>query len=137
MKHSFLDKKNTVFFLLIFCVFLIFISFLQNKQKRNLDEAKKLPFYNTSLEKVHDGTFTGKITTSFMHVQLSVTVQNHTITDIKIIENKGSYGQKAKQIVQSMLKENKTVVPLIKGDEIGSLVFISCADNALQNGLEK
>ena len=72
-----------------------------------------------------------------MHVQLSVTVQNHTITDIKIIENKGSYGQKAKQIVQSMLEENKTVVPLIKGDEIGSLVFISCADNALQNGLEK
>ena len=137
MKSSFLDKKNTIFFLIVFCGILLFISFLQNKQKQNLEEAKKLPFYNTKLEEVSDGTFSGKTTTSFMHLQLDVTVKNHSITDIKIIENKGSYGQKSAQIIQSMIKENKTVVPLIKGDETGSLVFISCVDDALQKGLNR
>lgn len=114
-------------------IFVMFCGYLILRHKNQITEARNLPFYNVSLEQVEDGTYLGKTYTSFMHVQLEVTVKNHLFQDIKVIENKGSQGQKVAPILQTMIKENKTVVPAIKGEELASLVFISCVDTALHN----
>ena len=116
-------------------VFVMFCGYLILRHKNQITEAKNLPFYNVSLEQVEDGTYTGKTYTSFMHVQLEVTVKNHTLASINVIENKGSKGQKVEPILQTMIEQNKTVVPAIKGEELASLVFISCVDTALHNSL--
>ena len=116
-------------------VFVMFCGYLILRHKNQITEAKNLPFYNVSLEQVEDGTYTGKTYTSFMHVQLEVTVKNHTLESINVIENKGSQGQKVEPILQTMIEQNKTVVPAIKGEELASLVFISCVDTALHNSL--
>ena len=115
-------------------VFVMFCSYLIVRHKNQVLEAKYLPFYNTSLEAVDDGTYYGKTYTKFLHVQLEVTVQNHQLQNIKVLENKGSQGQNAEPILQEMIKQNKIVVPAIKGEELASLVFISCVDTALHSG---
>jgi uncharacterized protein with FMN-binding domain len=115
-------------------VFVMFCSYLIVRHKNQVLEAKNLPFYNTSLEAVDDGTYYGKTYTKFLHVQLEVTVQNHQLQNIKVLENKGSQGQNAEPILQEMIKQNKVVVPAIKGEELASLVFISCVDTALHSG---
>lgn len=115
-------------------IIILLASFLVQRKKIDFRTACKLPFYNTELETVQDGTYKNKTYTKFMHVQLEVTVKDHKIQKINILENKGSYGQKVEPIIQDMISENTAVVTAIKGEEIASLVFISCVDGALQKG---
>ena len=106
-------------FLICLCVVLFIAPFFIQQKKRHINEAKKLPFTNTNLELVEDGTYENSTFTSFMHLSLEVTVKNHQLFQIKVIEN------------------NKVVNSLVEGDEIGNLVFISCVDGALRKGIKK
>lgn len=112
-------------------IFLMFCGYLVNKRRAKLTEATKLPFYGTKLEEVADGKYTGKCYTSFAHVQMEITIENHQIKNIELLECDGLEAVKAKDIVNVMIEKNAVVVPAIKGAEIGSLVFISCADDAV------
>lgn len=133
-----LNKSSTTRLLAyVAVIFVMFCGFLIFRHKNQVLETKNLPFYNVALETVADGTYLGKTYTSFMHVQLEVTVQNHQLVDIKVVENKGSQGQKVEPIIQEMIKQNKSVVSAIKGEELASLVFISCVDNALKQGVQE
>lgn len=137
-KMSFFSKPSNTKLLAYFAViFVMFCGYLIFRHKNQITEARTLPFYNVSLEEVQDGTYSGKTYTSFLHVQLEVTVKDHKIEDIKIVENKGSQGIKVEPIVQEMIKQNKVLVPAIKGEELASMVFISCADSALHQAISQ
>lgn len=115
-------------------LFLMAGGWLLARRRANITEAAKLPFYNVELSEVEDGEYYGKTYTSFLHLQLKVFVQNHTITNIEVIESEGIDSETAKPILQDMIAQNKVVVKAIKGAELGSLVYISCVDGALYNG---
>lgn len=137
MKNSILDKKPVLYGLIVLCVILLFISYMQQKTRKQMKEVAKLPFYDVSVDEVPDGTYEGETFTSFMHVKLLVTVQNHQIMDIQVLENEGSRGQHVEPILKRMIQENKSVVPAEKGEEIASIVFISCVDDALSKAISK
>lgn len=130
-----LGSKTLRTVLIVICVILSFIMYMQRRTRNNLKQAAKLPFYNVQPSQVPDGTFHGKVYTKFMHVQLDVSVQDGRLTKIEIVENQGAYGKKIEPLLDEMIAQNNTVVPAIKGDEIGSIVFIACVDDALFNGL--
>ncbi len=115
-------------------LFLMAGGWLIARRKANITEAAKLPFYNVDLSEVEDGEYYGKTYTTFLHLQLKVFVQNHTITNIEVIEAEGIDSETAKPILKEMINQNKVVVPAIKGAELGSLVYISCVDGALYAG---
>lgn len=115
-------------------LFLMAGGWILARRRSNITEAAKLPFYNVELSEVEDGEYYGKTYTSFLHLQLKVFVQNHTITNIEVIESEGIDSETAKPILQDMIAQNKVVVKAIKGAELGSLVYISCVDGALYNG---
>lgn len=129
-----LDSKPTKITLIAICIVLLAISYSQRKTRGQIAEAKQLPFFNTQLESVNDGTYTGKTVSSFLTVQLEVTVENHQIKDIQILEKKGSKGKKVDSIINTMIENNSSIVPAISGEELASLVFISCCDDALRKG---
>ncbi|MCR5188655.1 MAG: hypothetical protein K6C97_06940 [Treponema sp.] len=104
------------------------------RRKAQITEASKLPFYNVQISELADGQYFGKTYTSFLHLQLKVTIENHAIKDIEVIESEGIDSETAKPILQDMIAQNKVVVKAIKGAELGSLVYISCVDGALYNG---
>lgn len=130
-----LGSKTIRTVLIVICVILSFIMYMQRRTRNNLKQAAKLPFYNVQPAQVPDGTFHGKVYTKFMHVQVDVSVQDGRLTKIEIVENQGAYGKKIEPLLDQMIADNNTVVPAIKGDEIGSIVFIACVDDALFNGL--
>lgn len=115
-------------------LFLMAGGWILARRRANITEAAKLPFYNVELSEVEDGEYYGKTYTSFLHLQLKVFVQNHTITNIEVIESEGIDSETAKPILQDMIAQNKVVVKAIIGAELGSLVYISCVDGALYNG---
>ena len=64
-------------------------------------------------------------------------VENHKIVEIKVIEADGIDAVPAKPILDKMIAENKIAVQAVKGAELGSLVYISCVDKALYNGINE
>ncbi len=133
----FMKKNWNVYAKILAVVAVLFLmagGWLIARRKANITEAAKLPFYNVELSTVEDGEYYGKTYTTFLHLQLKVFVQNHTITNIEVIEAEGIDSETAKPILKEMINQNKVVVPAIKGAELGSLVYISCVDGALYGG---
>lgn len=120
--------------MVIAIIFIMYCGYLVSRKKAQIMEASNLPFHNVQLENVEDGVYHGKNSTSFLHLELDVTVENHRIVKIDVIENDGLDGELARPILDKMISENKTVVPSIKGAERGSIQYISCVDSALYNG---
>lgn len=121
--------------LLFLCFILMFVMYMQKRERKQYKEVQSLPFYNTPVNTVADGTYPGKVYASFMHLQLKVTVKNHQITEIEIVENVGSKGKNVQPIIDRIIESNSAVVPAIEGEELASLVFISCVDDALRKGV--
>ena len=130
------DYSNLAKILAVIALITIMLGgYILNRRKSHVNEATKLPYYNVTLEQVPDGTFSARTKTSFLHIELTVTVQDHQIKDIKIIESEGLDSQTAKPILEKIKQENKTAVQAIKGAELGSLVYISCVDSALYKAI--
>lgn len=121
--------------LIIICVVLTFIMYMQRRTRNYYKQAAKLPFYNVQVQDVPDGTYRGKVYTNFMHVQLDVTVNDGKLTTIEIVENEGAYGKKVAPIIDEMIEQNTSVVTAVKGEELASIVFVACVDDALYQGL--
>ena len=121
--------------LIIICVVLTFIMYMQRRTRNYYKQAAKLPFYNVQVQDVPDGTYRGKVYTNFMHVQLDVTVNDGKLTAIEIVENEGVYGKKVAPIIDEMIEQNTSVVTAVKGEELASIVFVACVDDALYQGL--
>ncbi len=130
-----LSSKTIRTVLIVICVILSFIMYMQKRTKNYYKEAAKLPFYNVQPCDVADGTYHGKTYTRFLHVQLDVTVQSGKLTRIDIVENEGIGGKKITPLLDEMIAQNNSVVTAIKGDELASIVFIACVDDALFHGL--
>ncbi len=129
-------KKNRIndfskFLMLAALIILMAGGYIVNRKKLQLREAANLPYYKVELSEIEDGIYTGKAETSFLHLELEIKVENHQIKDIKVLQNDGIDGEKARPIIDEMIAQNKIVVPAIKGAERGSLVYVSCASTAL------
>ena len=129
-------KKNRMndfskFLMLAALIIIMAGGYIVNRKKLQLREAANLPYYKVELSEIEDGIYTGKAETSFLHLELEIQVENHQIKDIKVLQNDGIDGEKARPIIDEMIAQNKIVVPAIKGAERGSLVYVSCASTAL------
>lgn len=105
--------------------------YIISRKKAQLSEAARLPFYKIDLSEIEDGIYTGKTRTTFLQLELEVEVKNHRLKDIRVLQNDGVDGEKARPVISQMLSQNKLLVPAIKGAERGSLVYISCVSSAL------
>ena len=130
-----LDSKIVRIILIVICLILSIIMYAQHRTRSYYKQAAKLPFYNVQARAVADGTYRGKVYTSFMHLQLDVSVKDGRLTKIDIVENEGAYGKKAALILDRMIAQNTSVVEAVEGEELASIVFVACVDDALYNGL--
>ena len=129
-------KKNIMtdlskFLMIVALILLMAGGYVINRKKLQLREAANLPYYKIELTEIEDGIYTGKTQTSFLQLELEIQIENHKIKDIKVLQNDGLDGEKARPIINEMIEQNKIVVPAIKGAERGSLVYISCVSTAL------
>ena len=130
------DSKIIRTILIVICVVLTFVMYMQRRTRNYYRQAAKLPFYNVQPADVEDGTYRGKIYTNFLHVQLDVTVRDHKLTKIEIVENEGAYGKKVAPIIDEMIAQNSSVVQAVQGEELASIVFVACVDDALRKGTQ-
>ena len=135
------QKKPGIPLWVLVCLFLMvgmmFIVNNKRTERKYLEEATSYFSENytfSSPESTADGTYRSEATTTFLHVVMDVTVQDHKLTKIEVIEKMGKKGRRVDSIIDTMLANNTSTVQAVKNEEPASLVYILCVDNALSKG---
>ena len=80
-----------------------------------------------------DGIYTGVYDVQYIYAKVEVTVKNHEITDIRILEHRNERGKSAEQIINTVRDEQSVKVDAISGATNSSSVILKAIENALEN----
>ncbi len=91
-----------------------------------------LVYEDIDMSRAADGTFEGSADSGLVSVKVAVTVQDHTISRIDILEHKNGKGAPAEAITQDMTAANTYDVDAISGATLSSETIKSAVSRALK-----
>jgi len=95
-----------------------------------------LPTYGFDLSAVPDGTFHGESNFGSFTCKVAVTVKNHTIKTIEIVDSeKGQDSPEGREIIKKVLEEQTPYVSAVSGATISTKTFLRALENALLGAL--
>jgi uncharacterized protein with FMN-binding domain len=119
-------------FVVFVIIMIIFIIGLQMKLKGFSDEIKKIEVNNIELSFIADGKYKGEYYMNEMAgATVEVTVQNHKIVKINILEHNTGLGKKAEVITENVIDQQSLEVDTISGATGSSIIILKAIDNAL------
>ena len=95
---------------------------------------KNITIGKIDLSKVSSGTYLGSFDALEVGADVSVTVDNHKITAIKIIHHKNARGKRAEVMPERVIAAQSLQVDTISGATNSSKVILKAIDNALEKG---
>lgn len=128
------NNKKIVLILVSLCIAAgIFLgaNYLINLQKYK-NAIKAISINNVNLSKISDGTYSGSCDAYTIAADVSVTVNNHKITDIKLLRHKNERGEKAEVIPQRVIAAQSIEVDTVSGATNSSKVILKSIENALE-----
>ena len=86
---------------------------------------------------VADGTYEGTAETPLVKVTVAVTVENHTLKDIKLLRHENGKGAPAEAMLPEMLRQNTSEVDTVSGATMSSKAIRAAVREALAKGAQK
>ncbi|MGN0394727.1 MAG: FMN-binding protein [Coprococcus sp.] len=83
------------------------------------------------LSTIENGEYIGECDTGYIYAKVKVTVYNHAITDIELLEHNHERGAKAESIVKTVINEQRVHVDAVSGATNSSMVIEKACVNAL------
>ena len=94
-------KKKILIILLCTILFVLIGASLY--LKRLVNDVNSIMVSNLNMANITDGIYVGKYSITPVYVEVEVTVTEHKITNIKIIEHENGLGGKAEKIVDDVI----------------------------------
>lgn len=110
-------------------------SIVVSNLEKNLDELTTMEIKDVDLSEVKDGTFTGYYQVLPVDAKVEVTVENHVIKNIKLVEHGNGKGQAAEVIPQMVVEAQSLEVESVSGATYSSRVILKAIEKALIEGL--
>jgi uncharacterized protein with FMN-binding domain len=120
--------------LVIIAILGVFFFIMFQKQAKELEA---LSYQDVDMSTVEDGSYIGNVETIMIKATVEVTVLDHSITDIKIINHDNGKGKPAETIVTDMIEQNRCDVDAISGATASSKVIKSAVRDALIKGIKE
>lgn len=128
MKRS---HRKLLFIAAIIIVLVIALSVGINGAMKKLESFNQMDFSVLDMEAVEDGTYTGSADASIVKATVEVTVKDHTMTDIQILEHNHGQGKPAETIVKDIMERNSLEVDAVSGATHSSNVIKAAILDAL------
>ena len=93
-------------------------------------------YEDVDMSQAADGTYDGVADAGMVSVKVSVTVKDHAISQINIIEHKNGRGAAAEAITQDMIEANTFDVDAVSGATLSSETIKSAVSKALKMSCE-
>lgn len=97
---------------------------------------KNIELAHPDLATISDGQYTGKFNAIFVQAAVTLEVQDHKITTIKLDKHVYDRGEKGADIVEKALKAQSTDIDTISGATNSSNVILKSIENALDKGVK-
>ena len=94
-----------------------------------------LTFDEIDLTKVEDGVYEGQCDTGIVRVRVQVTIRNHQLESIELLEHENGRGTPAEAILDQMVQNQTTAVDAVSGATCSSKVIRKAVEDALTAGL--
>ncbi len=116
---------------IVLIALVITIVLVINEMNDGLDvlTAEEIPTVN--LLTVDDGTYLGSYSIPLISVEVEVTVVNHEITEIIIIEHKNGQGEDGEMIINDVIVEQSIDIDFISGATYSSKAILLAIGDAL------
>jgi uncharacterized protein with FMN-binding domain len=127
-------RKISVLFIIGLCIcvgIVCSINYFHDLQKYK-NAIKSISINNIDLSSINDGTYLGSYDALKIAADVSVTISNHQITDIKLLHHKNERGEKAEVIPQRVLQAQSLDVDTVTGATNSSKVILKAIENALE-----
>lgn len=125
-------------YLLIFLVFVLCLATFGYFKISNLakESISSIEIENLDLSSVKDGTYIGQYYSNPCAAKLKVTVKNHKIKDIEILEHQKGLGGKAESILDDVIENQSLNVDTVSGATLSSKVLLKSIENAIIEGVK-
>ena len=125
-------KKKILIILLCTILFVLIGASLY--LKRLVNDVNSITVSNLNMANITDGIYVGEYSITPVYVEVEVSVTEHKITNIKIIEHENGLGGKAEKIVDNVISRQSLEVGAVSGATVSSKCIIKTIENALQSG---
>ncbi|HWP50993.1 MAG TPA: FMN-binding protein, partial [Clostridia bacterium] len=96
--------------------------------KNAVDE---ISYVHKDVKNISDGSYIGECDVQFIYAKVKVTVKNHVITDIELLEHRHERGAAAESILKEIVARQEIDVDIVAGATNSSKVIKKAVDNAL------
>lgn len=125
-------KRRIKILIAVLSVFLIISITAYFVIEGNLKNLKHIVIDPIELSKVEDGIYKGKYSSIPVSAAVQVTVENHRIISIRIIEHVNGQGSKAESIIDEIVRTQSIDVDVISGATYSSQVIKQAVSKALR-----
>ncbi|MDO9592582.1 MAG: FMN-binding protein [Erysipelotrichaceae bacterium] len=125
-------KKGFIVILTIVSIFVLIGYVAYSAIDRNLQELYRIEVQPLALADVADGEYKGRYSVFPVTVSVKVTVSDHKITSIEILEHINGQGSKAESIISEIIRTQSIKVDVISGATYSSQVIKLAVFKALE-----
>lgn len=128
--------KKTGFWILIILISLILLGvIIKTVMEGNLEALAKTKVESFDLSKTENGVYTGDHSVLPVKAKVEVTIQDHVITNLDLIEHFNGQGTGAEVILERVLEEQDIAVDVISGATYSSVVILKAIEDALKQSV--
>lgn len=127
-----MKKSKKVLLITFIVVILLFIAgkIVMGNMVRNV---QNIYVSMPDLSDIQDGDYIGEYSITPVHVKVEVSVSDHQITNIAILQHDNGLGSKAESIVNDVVKEQSLDVDAVSGATVSSKCILKAVENAIEN----
>ena len=133
-----MNRRNKAV-LIVISVLLVIGLFAGGRYLKSIGDYKAkvdaLTFDEIDLTKVEDGVYEGRCDTGVVRARVQVTVRDHRLESIELLEHENGRGTPAEAILAQMVQDQTTAVDAVSGATCSSKVIRKAVENALAEGL--
>lgn len=127
-------KKKKKIIIILLCTILFASIGVSLYLKTLVNNVYSITVSNLNMANITDGIYVGEYSVTPVYVKVEVSVTEHKITGIKIIEHENGLGGKAEKIVDDVIIQQSLEVDAVSGATVSSKCIIKAIENALQLG---
>ncbi|MGC9384026.1 MAG: FMN-binding protein [Kosmotogaceae bacterium] len=126
-------KSKIILFIILAIVGIAIVGFVfvMKNIESNLEELKATEILNIDVSSVSDGKYSGSYSSFPVSARVEVTVRNHEIVDIELIEHNHGRGEAAEVIPEKVVEAQSPKVDIITSATYSSKVILKAIEDAL------
>lgn len=129
-------RLHRIMSVIMLCLITVHILFYYIDYAQYGQRIAAVSLHGIDTSRIPDGTYTGAYDAGYIYAQVSVTVADGAVTEIRLLEHRHQRGAAAEQIIPDIIASQRTDTDAISGATNSSLVIEKAVENALENASE-